>query len=467
MRMKCEKTMSKYISNTMIHKLKWFTAMVISCGFSLVSAQKVIIDKIICEVGNEVILLSDLAEQIKMVESRQGVVKPEDRCFLLENMMVSKLLVHQAFIDSVVITDEELEGQLDLRIERILESMGNDVTQFEAYYGKGVNEVKADFKEDLKNQLVSEKMKNTLMENITVTPSEVKQFYNKIHRDSLPYLSSEVEVSEIVIHPVANDSSKARAKDKLEKILARLKAGEKFEVLASTYSDDPGSAKQNGDLGWAKRGSFVQEYEAAAYNLEPGQYSEIVESEFGFHLIQLLELRGNTIHTRHILIKPEIEEKDLELAKYKLSEARRLILKDSMTFSAAVKKYGNKKEQSYSNDGRITNPKSGDTFFEIRDLEPEVYFTLDTMKIKGISSPVELVSPSGEKYYKILYLNSRTDPHQANLKQDYAKFQALATDTKKNEVLVKWLENHVGNTYVKVDPLFMSCPNITQWINKK
>jgi len=236
--------------------------------------------------------------------------------------------------------------------------------------------------------------------------------------------------------------------------------------LASTYSDDPGSARNGGDLGWAKRGSFVPEYEAAAYNLEPGQYSAIIESDFGFHLIQLLELRGNTIHTRHILIKPEIEASDLELAKSMLARARQLILKDSLSFSKAVKQFGHKKEQSYTNDGRLTNPKSGDTFFEIKDLEPEVYFTLDTMKIKGISSPVELIAPTGEKYYKILYLNTRTDPHQANLKQDYSKFQNLAKDSKKNEVLVKWLESHIATTYIRVDPLFNSCPNILQWVDK-
>ncbi|MEO5581178.1 MAG: peptidylprolyl isomerase [Saprospiraceae bacterium] len=429
-------------------------------------AQRQVIDKVICEVGNEVILLSDLAEQIKLIESRQGPSKPEDKCFLLENMMVSKLLVNQAFIDSVVISDEELTSQLDARIERILESMGNDVTQFEAYYGKTTKEVREDFSEDLKNQLIAEKMRSTLMEDIAVTPSEVKDFYQRIPKDSLPYLSSEVEVSEIVIHPVANDSSKARSKAKLEKILARLKQGEKFEDLASTFSDDLGSARNGGDLGWAKRGSFVTEFEAAAYTLEPGQYSDIVESDFGYHLIQLLEHRGNTIHTRHILIKPEIEEQDFELIRQKLLRARDLILKDSITFSRAVKLYGDKKEQSFSNDGRITNPKSGDTFFEIKDLEPGVYFTLDSMKVKGISIPVELTAATGEKYYKILYLNSRTDPHQANLKQDYAKFQSLAKESKKNEILVKWLETHVADTYVRIDPLFLACPNLMQWVNK-
>lgn len=444
----------------------FLTLAVMLPGFSL-RAQKQIIDKVICEVGNEVILLSDLAEQIKMTESRQGPMRPEDKCFLLENMMVSKLLVHQAFVDSVVVSEEELESQLDARIERILESMGNDVTQFEAYYGKTTNEVRDDFREDLRNQLTSERMRNQLLEEILITPSEVRQFYESIPKDSMPYLSSEVEVSEIVLYPVPNEESKKRARDKMDKIITWLKAGEKFEELAATFSDDPGSARNGGDLGWAKRGGFVPEYEAAAYNLEPGQVSEIVESDFGYHLIQLMELRGNTIHTRHILIKPEIEDQDLVLAKNTLAKVRTMILNDSITFSKAVKQYGHKKEQSYSNDGRITNPRSGDTFFEIKDLEPEVYFTLDTMKVKGISSPVELIAPTGEKYYKILFLNSRTDPHQANLKQDYAKFQALAKESKKNELLVKWLETHIESTYIRVDPLFLNCPNIQQWVLKQ
>ncbi len=429
-------------------------------------SQRQIIDKVICEVGNEVILLSDLAEQIKLIESRQGPVRPEEKCFMLENMMVSKLLVHQAFVDSVVVTDEEVNSQLEARIERILESMGNDVTQFEAYYGKSINEVREEFRTDLENQLIAEKMRTKLMEDILITPTEVKEFYNKIPSDSLPYLSSEVEVSEIVVKPVANDSSKARSRAKMEKILVRLQAGEQFTDLASTFSDDPGSARNGGDLGWAKRGTFVPEFEAAAYNLEPSQISPILETEFGFHIIQLLELRGNTIHARHILIKPEIEQQDLDLAKNKLIRVKNMIEKDSITLSQAVKQFGDKKEQSYNNDGRITNPKTGDTFFEIKDLEPEVYFTLDTVKVKGISNPVELITPTGEKYYKILYLNTRTDPHQANLKQDYSKFQALAKEGKKNEVLTTWLESHIQDTYVRVDPLFLSCPNVSQWIKK-
>jgi peptidyl-prolyl cis-trans isomerase SurA len=230
--------------------------------------------------------------------------------------------------------------------------------------------VREDFSEDLRNQLIAEKMRSSLMEDIAVTPTEVRDFYQHIPRDSLPYLSSEVEVSEIVIHPVANDSSKARSRAKLEKIQARLIAGEKFEDLASTFSDDPGSARNGGDLGWAKRGSFVPEFEAAAYSLEPGQFSDIIESDFGFHLIQLIEHSGNTIHTRHILIKPEIEEKDYELVRQKLIRARDMILKDSITFSKAVKQFGDKKEQSFSNDGRITNPKSAILFLKSKIWNP-------------------------------------------------------------------------------------------------
>ncbi len=459
--------MSKSLINKLVVSCGILIASVLMVQVTIAQSTRQIIDKVVCEVGNEVILLSDLNDQIKLAESRNGPIRPEEKCVLLENMMITKLLIHQAFVDSVVVTDEEVNTQSQLRIDRILESMGNDNTQFEAYYGKTVNEVKEDFRADLRNQLISEKMRAKLVEDIHMTPTEVKQFYNNIPSDSLPYLSSEVEVSEIVVHPVANDSSKARAKEKLEKVAARIKAGEKFEELAATFSDDPGSARNGGDLGWAKRGSFVPEFEAAAYSLEPGEYSPVIVSDFGFHLIQLIERRGNTIHTRHILIKPEIEPKDFDLAKSKLIEARHLVMTDSLSFSKAVKKYGSKKEASFNNDGRMTNNKSGDTFFEIKDLEPEVYFTLDTMKVKAISSPVELVTPSGEKYFKILYLNSRTDPHQANLKQDYAKFQSLAKESKKSDVLSKWMESHIADVYVKVDPSFTTCPNIQQWVDKK
>lgn len=433
-------------------------------GFAGANAQRAVIDKVVAQVGGELILLSDVEEQFAMIDAQEGGVPPDTRCYIVDQVMAQKLLINQARLDSIQVTDEEVEAQLDARIERILGLMGNDVAQFEAYYGQTVGQVKEQFREDLKNQLLSERMRASVMADVSVTPSEVKEFFASIPRDSLPYFSSEVEVGEIVVYPEVNEAEKNKARQKLESLRARIvEEGEDFATLAGKYSDDFGSARIGGDLGWTKRGKFVPEFEAAAFNLEPGEISSIVETEFGFHIIQLLERRGNTISTRHILVRPEITDADLDLARNLLDSVRNLIQDDSITFSRAVKKFGNENVQSYNNDGRMVNPATGNTFFEIENLDPDIFFRLDTMDVGDISAPFKFKDQSGEAGFRIIYLQSRTQPHQANLKQDYSKIKQAAIEAKKSTFLSDWIEEKVYSTYIEIDPMYNDCPQLDKW----
>lgn len=428
-------------------------------------AQKQIIDKVIATVGSEYILLSEVEEQLALTQAQQGVLPPNARCLILDNLLGQNLLLNQAKLDSVVVTEEEVESQLDARIERILTLMNNDTQQFEAYYGQSVNEVKERFRDDLRNQLLTERMRNKIMSGITVTPSEVKAFFDQIPKDSLPYFNSEVEIGEIIIEPKVNEEQRAISIAQLEEIRRKIvEEGADFAEMASKFSDD-GSARIGGDLGWTKRGAFVQEFEAAAYNLEQGEVSEIVESQFGFHIIQLLNRRGNSIQTRHILIKPEITEADLAKAKAKLDSVRHLILSDSLTFSEAVKKFSDEDYQSYNNDGRMVNPHTGNTFFETGDLDPDIYFTIDTMSVGGISAPFEFQTPTGETAYRIIQLQSQTEPHRASLQQDYSRIRTAAIESKKNEYINDWLEEKITTTFIQVDPLFADCPTVAKWLS--
>lgn len=437
-----------------------FLTLALQTGLS----QKSTIDKVVATVGGELILLSEIEEQKAALEAQQGGLPPEASCLILDNIMAQKLLVNQAKLDSIIVLDAEVEAQLDLRIEQILAYMNNDYQQFEDYYGQTVTQVKDQFRNELRDQILAERMRGQVLTGITVTPAEVKAFFSRIPADSLPYFNSEVEVSEIVYRPKINETERKIAMDKLTDLRERiLVKGEDFAALAQKYSDDFASGRIGGDLGLTKRGKFVPEFEAAAYNLEVDEISPIVESEFGFHIIQLLARRGNSIHTRHILIKPEITEDDLKLAEEKLDSVRQLILTDSVPFSKALKDFGFKDVQSFNNDGRMINQRTGNNFFEIADLEPDIYFALDTLEIGEISAPFAFRSPSGEILFRMVKLVSRSNPHRANLREDYSKIQAAAVEEKKNILLNEWVQEKVFSTFISIDPLFADCPTLEKW----
>ncbi len=431
-----------------------------------ISAQRMIIDKVISQVGGEFVLLSEVEEQFAYAAEQRGGLPPEARCQILEQLMGQKLLINQAKLDSVEVSDVEVETQLDARFERILQMMGGDTKQFKDYYGQSIPEAREGMRTELKNQLLSERMRSQVLQEIVVTPSEVKAFFSRIPKDSLPYFNSEVEIREIVMKPQVNPIEKEKARSQLAELKERIQNGEDFAELAMKYSDDPGSGRLGGDLGMTKRGSFVPEFEAAAYNLDKDELSDIVESEFGFHLIQLIERRGNSIHTRHILIKPEITEEDLELARMRLDSVSQGLNTDSLPFEYAVKLYSHDKEQSYNNAGLMTNPATGNTFFEIGDLETDVFFTQDTLEIGEVSGPIKFTDPRGETMFRIVKLQSRTDPHVASLDKDYSKIQKAAINEKKSLFLNDWVNGKIGSTFINIDSNYDTCPNFEKWTSE-
>jgi peptidyl-prolyl cis-trans isomerase SurA len=315
--------------------------------------QKEVIDKVVATVGGELILLSDVEEQYALTVEQRGPMPEGAKCDILTSIMVTKLMLNQAKLDSVVVEDEQVETQLNARIDQILGYMGGRIDQFEAYYGQSIDEVKDRFREDLKDQLLVEQMRGQVMADISVTPSEVKAFFNQIPVDSLPYFNAEVEVGEVVYKPKVNSAERQKAIDRLTEIRRQIvEEGADFAEMARRNSDDA-SGQVGGDLGWAKRGKYVPAFEAAAYKLEKNEISPVIKSEFGYHIIQMLERRGNSVNVRHILVRPEITDTDLEMAVAHLDSVRILIQSDSITFSEAVKLYSDETAQSYNNDGRV------------------------------------------------------------------------------------------------------------------
>lgn len=447
--------------------MKKFIVLLMVLQSTMLFSQEILVDKIIGVVGNQAILFSDIEQQFALLLRDNPTVPDQARCVILEQLMVQNMLVVRANLDSIEINDDQVEAQLDARIDQILAYMNGDVQQFIDYYGKTPDEVKGDFREDLKNQLLAQQMQQIVMDRVTVTPSEVVTFFKQIPADSLPYFNSEVEVGEIVIRPTPNNNQKQKAYNQLLAIKKRIEAGEDFATLAKKYSEDIGSGRMGGNLGWKGRGVFVQEFEAAAYNLDEGQLSEIIETEFGYHLIQLMGRRGNLLNTRHILIKPKIVDQDIQRAYMRLDSIRNLVMKDSISFQYAVARFSDENTQSKTNAGLLVNPQTGQALFEIGDLSPEVYFAIDTMKVGNISAPVRFDNlETGEVTFKAIYLISRTEPHVANLQDDYAKIQNAALERKKLSFMEKWVKEQKGKIYIKVEDDFATCPNIDSWQNK-
>ncbi len=431
-------------------------------GMSVTAQDTLILDKIVAKIGGEVIFHSDVEEQMAIMRDRKQNPGTTERCLVLESLMAQGMLVHYARIDSVEVTDDEVNAEIDKRMDQILSMMNNDRKMFQEFYGQTVSEMREQVKDDMTRKLLGDRMQQQIITSVEVTPSEVTAYFNAIPKDSLPYFNAEVELAEIVIYPTVNKEEREKAVAKIEGIKKQLAEGADFAELARKYSDD-GSGRTGGNLGWTSRGSFVPEFEAAAFQLENNEVSDVVETEFGFHIIQVLNRRGNSIETRHILVRPRITDPDLAITRHKLDSIKNLVEIDSMTFAEAVRKFGDKRMQSFSNNGRIINPKSANTFFETGDVDSEIFFSIDTLQIGEITPPIEFRGPQGDAYYKIVQLQGRTAPHQASLAQDYSRIQEAARDSKRNIAFSTWIEKRVGDTYIVIDPAYSQCPDYDRW----
>lgn len=430
------------------------------------------LDRVIGVVGNKIILYSDVEAQYKLLQARQGKDEqlPEGLyCLILDQLMANALLLSQAERDSVFADEGEVEQQLNSRIQQILMYMGGDEQQFRAYYDMTPNEMKERMREDMADQILVEQMRSRATNSASITPKEVKDFFAAIPKDSLPYFKSEVELGEIVIKPKVSEEEDRRAREKAESLRRRIvEDKEDFEKLAREYSDDPGSRRLGGNLGMMGRGQFVSEFEAAAYQLQKGEVSEVVKTEFGYHIIQLIDRLGNNINTRHILIRPRILFADQEAARERLEEIRNLILSDSITFDMAVQRYS---EDNFSKtrNGQILDPMTGEPYIETGELDVDIFFAIEYMQVGDISEPIEFTEPDGEVGYRIVQIRNRTDPHIANLQDDYSRIQKAALESKRSEALLKWMDRILNNHYIelRIDgmPNLSGCASVLdRWI---
>ncbi len=430
----------------------------------LSAQQSYVLDKVIASVGNEYILLSEVEEEFSYARTRDANVSEDAKCNILDALIAQKLIVHHAKLDSVIVSDEEVEQELTLRFQSILSQMNNDEEFFRNYYGASIGEMKERYREDQKELLLANRMQLRLIQSVDITPKEVMEYFNKIPTDSLPYLDSEVEIGEIVIFPIINEEERKKTLEKMELIKAELDSGmATFEELAQKHSQD-GTASQGGDLGFASRGNYVPEFEAVAFTLDPGEVSDIVETEFGFHIIKQVERRGLNVRVKHIILKPEITEEDLSLALTKADSLKKMINSGEIDFVTAVRRFSDPKTASYNNGGRVTNRMNNTTFFETKELDPDVYFAIIDLEVGEVSEPIESTDPRRGTYYQLVQLQSIKRPHRASISLDYDKISFFAKENKKAEYFGNWVKDKMDATYITVDKSFGNCPDLIKWI---
>lgn len=436
----------------------------LALAFSAAGQQRTsrVIDDIVVKVDNQIVLRSELETALAQVAAEGQSVTPELRCNVLQSLLMNSLMLARAEIDSVMVEEDRVVSELDRRMAYFVQQIGSE-ERLEEYYNKSLRQLKDDLRRQVKDQLTVQKMQAELTEKITITPNEVKKYFNKIPKDSLPYFSTEVEIGQLVKLATIDRKEKDAVRVRLEEIKKRIQGGEDFAALAKQYSEDPGSGQAGGELGFHKKRELVPEYEAAALKLEPGQLSDIVESQFGFHLIQLIERRGEQYNTRHILLKPTSTDLDLEATAQDLEKIRQRILADSVTFAKAAKDFSDD-AISKNNGGLLANPQDGSTFIPLDKVDPGIFFTIDTMKVGSITKPLPYRTEDGKQAMRILYLKSNLAPHQANLKDDYQKIAAAALNEKRQNALNNWFNKNKSTVFIDIDPEFNSC-NILQEIN--
>lgn len=421
------------------------------------------IDGIVAVIGKSVILRSDLEKHFNDYKMQFKTIEDPDEvyCTILENLVYNKLMVNQAELDSIEVSDEEVDYRLNTRIQYFLQQTGGDVKYIENYFNKSMADIKKEMREMMYEQALIEQVQAGITGSITITPSEVHQFASKISPDSMPTVSTTYQFGEIVKIPPVSDEEIASVKEQLMSYRERVLRGERFGALARLYSDDPGSASKGGDLGFVERGTLYPEFEAAAFNLKTGEISQIVKTQAGYHIIQLIERRGESIHVAHILIQPKPSTDEQVRAITYLDSVRKVILDEKLTLEEAAKKFS--EGPTRLNGGMVVNPYNNSLSFDRQSLDEATFTTINKLIPGEFSECVPFVNDDGVMAYRIIYLKEKVLEHKANLVEDYDMIKNAALEQKKYDAMEKWVLDKVKVTNIKISEQYKYCPFVTKW----
>ena len=435
-------------------------------ALSFAQTQRVVADKIIAQVGDRIILKSDIDNALIDTKRQDPDTQlPENaNCLFLQGQLVQKTLVLQAEKDSLLVEDDELEALLDNKIRFFISQYGSQ-EMLEQIAGRTVYQIKEDLRQPFKERTLADKMQSKILDNIKITPNEVKEYFEKIPKDSLRFYESELEVSQIAIYPKANKEVEDFVSAQLYDLKKQVESGQKkFEALAKLTSDDP-SAKENGGQFNINRveKNIDPTFLAAAFKLKEGQISPVIKSKFGLHIIQMISRAGDDAVVRHILKIPPVTDIEVKAAMAKLDSIHKIVKDAKMSFSEAVNKFS-EDETSKFTAGFFTS-RDGSTYVNIDELDKDAVVALKNMTVGGISDPQTYTDERGRKTVRILYLKTRTEPHRENLRDDYNKVSLRALEIKKQTVLEKWFKEHIPTYYITIDKSFAGCDGISEWLN--
>ena len=411
------------------------------CGTAAYAQQAQVIDKVVAVVGKNIILQSDIEEQYTQYRLQGGIKGSATsiRCEILEDLLFRKLMLNQAELDSITVTDDQVESEMDYRVRYFVSQLGSE-EKLEQYYNKSMSEIKDELRTIIKDQKLIEEVQRGIVSGVSATPSDVREFYNSIPKDSIPMVSAQYEIAELVKKPPITLDEKLAVKDELYELRSRILKGERFSTIARIYSEDPGTAKKGGETGFQGRGGFVPEFEAAAFALKEGEVSEVVETEYGFHIIQLIERRGDYVNVRHVLRTLKVSPEALQTAYDQLDSIANLIRNDSITFDEAVRKFSD--EDDKVNGGYLVNENTGSTLFAAEDLDQQVSVVVNKLQVGEVSDPVAMKTKNGKDAYRLLIIKKKTTAHKANLKDDYALIQQWTMQKKRQEAINKWIDDN-------------------------
>ena len=434
--------------------------------------QPQVVDKVVAVVGKNIILQSDIENQYiqyRLQGMATGTGK-EVRARILEDLLLQKLMLNQAEMDSITVTDEQVEADMEQRIRYFIARIGSQ-EKLEEQFGKSMAEIKDEVRQARKDQMLQEQVQMKIMQNVTVTPKEVKDFFRDIPKDSLPTIQPSYEIVQIVKRPPVSIDEKLQVKDRLYQIRKRILDGESsFSTMAVLYSEDPGSARQGGELGFAGKGVYATEFENVAFNLHDGEISDVVETQFGFHIIQLIERRGETINCRHILLTAKVPVEALEKAQNQLDSVAQLIRNGDMTFEDACKKFSD--DDSKSNGGYLTNAATSGNWLSLQDMQelennyPEyknLAFVVSRLNVGELSDPVPMTTNENNDAFRLIMVKRKTEAHQANLKDDYNLIQSWAVGQKRQEAIGKWVKDKAAKAYIRLDDLYKNSDFYYDW----
>ncbi len=425
------------------------------------TGQSVVVDHIVGVVGGNAILKSELMDQKIQVEA-QGVDLGDDPlCTLLDDLMFQKLLYNQAMIDSIEVSDSEIEMEIERRLRFFIQQIGSR-DRLEEYYGQSVDELRQEFWDPIREQIISQRMESQITRNVSVTPSEVRTYFESLSEDEIPMVESELSLAKIMIEPSVQAEEVQAVKERLEGYRQRILDGENFRTLAILYSDDPGTARQGGELGFVRRGELHPEFEAVAFSLEPGEVSGIVETRSGYHIIQPIERRGEEVNVRHLLLRPQVSPEKEQETKNKLDSIRTAIMSGDITFRDAARQYSD--HRSATSGGVMVNPYTGTTRFKTDELDPNLFFVVDRLEVGEISRPMQTMTEDGDPAFQILTVRERVDPHPANLQQDYDFIKNLALKEKMDTRLDEWINDRMRSTYITIHEDYEYCRFDYDWL---